>query len=157
MPQTPNAGQSRTIDRRSGHGVKPHLQIDLCDLPIPCLACNFRQDYMILQDLQDFLIINPVNHDNPVILSKKHGSYPHLHSRAQRGRQAAAVFREASGGVVTEPPLRAIGVEPPLLFPTASLPRARGSPMSEVRRLKSFHATPRTAFPKILLAPWGGL
>ena len=37
LPQPPNAGQSRTIDRRSGHGVKPHLQIDLCDLPIPCL------------------------------------------------------------------------------------------------------------------------
>ena len=29
--------------------------------------------------------INPVNHDNPVILSKKHGSYPHLHSRARAG------------------------------------------------------------------------
>jgi hypothetical protein len=36
-----------------------------------------------------FLILNPVNHDNPVILSKKHGSYPHLHSRAERGRRAA--------------------------------------------------------------------
>jgi hypothetical protein len=35
-----------------------------------------------------FLISNPVNHDNPVILSKKHGSYPHLHSRAERGRRA---------------------------------------------------------------------
>ena len=35
-----------------------------------------------------FLILNPVNHDNPVILSKKHGSYPHLHSRAERGRRA---------------------------------------------------------------------
>ena len=34
------------------------------------------------------LILNPVNHDNPVILSKKHGSYPHLHSRAKRGRRA---------------------------------------------------------------------
>ena len=29
-----------------------------------------------------FLISNPVNHDNPVILSKKHRSYPQLHSRA---------------------------------------------------------------------------
>ena len=35
-----------------------------------------------------FLILNPVNHDNPVILSKKHESYPHLHSRAQRGWRA---------------------------------------------------------------------
>ena len=40
------------------------------------------------EDLQDFLILNPVNHDNPVILSKKHGSYPHLHSCAKRGRRA---------------------------------------------------------------------
>ena len=32
--------------------------------------------------------------------------------------------------------------------PTASLPRARGSPMSEVRRLKSFHATPANRIPE---------
>ena len=35
-----------------------------------------------------FLILNPVNHDNPVSLSKKHGSYPHVHSCAKRGRRA---------------------------------------------------------------------
>ena len=27
LPQTPKAGQSQAIDWRSGHGVKPHLQI----------------------------------------------------------------------------------------------------------------------------------
>ena len=37
-----------------------------------------------------FLILNPVNHDNPVILSKKHRSYPQLHSRAEREQSTSS-------------------------------------------------------------------
>ena len=33
------------------------------------------------------MILKHVNHDNPVILSKQHGSYPHVHSCAKRGRR----------------------------------------------------------------------
>ena len=44
-----------------------------------------------------FLILNPVNHDNPVILSKKHRSYPQLHSRACR-RSSGIVGRGSKMG-----------------------------------------------------------
>ena len=62
---------------------EPHLQIIYIFLPITSdkITGFYRIDRI-------FLILNPVNHDNPVILSKKHKSYPHLHSRAQRGRWA---------------------------------------------------------------------
>ena len=77
LPQTPKAGQSQAIDWREIIFYTLHL--------LPLTSDKITGFYRIDRI---FLISNPVNHDNPVILSKKHRSYPHLHSRAERGRRA---------------------------------------------------------------------
>ena len=65
--------------------VYKKVTIEVLQLPhLPITSDKITGFYRIYKI---FLILDPVNHDNPVILSKKHGSYPHLHSRAQRERQ----------------------------------------------------------------------
>ena len=73
----PKAGQSQAIDWREIIFYTLHL--------LPVTSDKITGFYRIDRI---FLISNPANHDNPVILSKKHRSYPHLHSRAERGRRA---------------------------------------------------------------------
>ena len=117
LPQTPKAGQSQAIDWRSGHGgmrrrssaskgrfgdSRTRRVLKHPRTPSP-IHLHFLHFLPITSDkitgfygiYRIFLVLNPVNHDNPVILSKKHGSYPHLHSRAKRGRRTKSQLRKS--------------------------------------------------------------